>query len=153
MTSPTISKATKTCFRGSALLAAICLSACGVGSTPDSESTAQEELAALPDPAKTAPEAKRDDVLRDDGKLSCALAGSERFTRTCSLERISNDEGKQMIFRHPDGGFRRFLVVTDGRGLVAADGADDAVVKVLDDKVIEVSVNGDRYQLPAKIEG
>jgi hypothetical protein len=56
-----------------------------------------------------------------------------------------------MIFRHPDGGFRRFLVVSDGRGLVAADGADDAIITILDDKIIEIDVDGDRYQMPATV--
>ncbi len=130
--------------------AILSLTGCGVGSAPANEEIVEEEVAP-PDPAKTAPEAKRADVLRDDGKLSCALAGNERFTRTCALERISNEDGKQMIFRHPDGGFRRFLVVSDGRGLVAADGADDAIITILDDKVIEIDVDGDRYQMPATV--
>ncbi|MEO1044970.1 MAG: hypothetical protein AAFX04_05985 [Pseudomonadota bacterium] len=90
-------------------------------------------------------------VARDDGTLSCALGGVEEFTRSCDIERLSNDEGKQMIFRHPDGGFRRFLVVTDGRALVAADGADDAIVTIIGENRIEVQVENDRYQLPARV--
>jgi hypothetical protein len=116
-----------------ALGLAILLTGCGVG-------------------AATAPEAKPEQVFEDDGKLSCALAGADKFTRTCVLDKLSDENGKQMIFRHPDGGFRRFLVVTDGRGLVSADGADEASISILDDKIIEVAVNDDRYQLPAKIE-
>lgn len=128
---------------------ALILTGCGVGEN-------REEQAELepppPDPALTAPEAKPEQVFQDDGKLSCALGGVDKFTRTCALDRLSDENGRQMIFRHPDGGFRRFLVVADGRGLVAADGADEAAIKVIDDKIIEVAVNDDRYQLPAKIE-
>ncbi|MEM1131739.1 MAG: hypothetical protein AAGH53_02255 [Pseudomonadota bacterium] len=90
-------------------------------------------------------------VNRDDGTLACALAGAEDFTRNCDVERVSNDDGNQMIFRHPDGGFRRFDVVTDGRALVSADGADEAKVTIVNDGLIEVQVEDDRYQLPARV--
>ncbi|WOE73970.1 hypothetical protein [Alterisphingorhabdus coralli] len=90
-------------------------------------------------------------INRDDGTLACALAGAEDFTRNCDVERVSNDDGNQMIFRHPDGGFRRFDVVTDGRALVSADGADEAKVTIVEDGLIEVQVEDDRYQLPARV--
>jgi dipeptidyl aminopeptidase/acylaminoacyl peptidase len=134
-----------------ALGLAILLTGCGVGADREEQKAAAEEPPP-PDPAATAPEAKPEQVFEDDGKLSCALAGADKFTRTCVLDKLSDENGKQMIFRHPDGGFRRFLVVTDGRGLVSADGADEASISILDDKIIEVAVNDDRYQLPAKIE-
>lgn len=90
-------------------------------------------------------------VAKDDGTLECALDGAQEFTRSCDIERLTNDDGKQMIFRHSDGGFRRFLVVTDGRALVAADGANDAKVTIIGENRIEVQVEDDRYQLPARI--
>lgn len=89
----------------------------------------------------------------DDGTLECALAGAAEFTKSCDVERLSNNDGQQMIFRHPDGGFRRFLVVTDGRALIAADGADDAKVTIIGENRIEVQVDDDRYQLPARVAG
>lgn len=134
-----------------ALGLAILLTGCGVGADREAEKAAAEEPPP-PDPAATAPEAKPEQVFDNDGKLSCALAGADKFTRTCALQKLSDDNGNQMIFRHPDGGFRRFLIVTDGRGLVSADGADEAAINIVNDKIIEVSINDDRYQLPATIE-
>ena len=51
------------------------------------------------------------------------------------------------------GGFRRLQVATDGRGVIAADGADVASVKVVSPGSIEVAVGDDRYRLPATVKG
>jgi predicted small lipoprotein YifL len=83
----------------------------------------------------------------DDGKADCALAGSHDWVHECPVERA----GKMLTLRHPDGGFRRFHVLDDGRGLEAADGAEAAKLTILDDKRIEVVAGGDRYRLPAQI--
>lgn len=85
----------------------------------------------------------------NDGLLDCALDGAAEFERRCELERIETSDGKELVFRHPDGGFRRFSIVTDGRGLVTADGADEATVSAAGDGLIIVEVNEDRYRLPA----
>ena len=37
--------------------------------------------------------------------------------------------------------------------MVAADGADPAIVSLVSDDLIEVSLAGDRYRLPATIKG
>jgi hypothetical protein len=87
-----------------------------------------------------------------DEKIECALAGKTSFERTCTTETISNDEGKILVVRHPDGGFRRFTVLTDGRGLAVADGFNDAKIKVLGGGMIEVSSGDDIYRLPADIK-
>lgn len=85
----------------------------------------------------------------DDGKADCALAGSGDWARDCLVERA----GDMLTLRHPDGGFRRFRVLADGRGLEAADGAEAAKLSILDDKRIEVVAGDDRYRLPARMAG
>lgn len=77
----------------------------------------------------------------------CALAGSGEWRNDCAMER----DGALLTIRHPDGGFRRFRVLEDGRGLESADGAEDAKVSILDGRRIEVRVGADRYRIPARI--
>lgn len=88
------------------------------------------------------------------GKVECALAGSSEFNRNCTTERVSGAEGQMLVVRHPDGGFRRFKILTDGRGLLPADGIDpDFKIKVLANGMIEVRSVDDTYRLPAAIKG
>ncbi len=89
----------------------------------------------------------------DDGRIECAVEDEAAFERVCTMERLKGPEGTTLTIRHPSGGFRRLLVTTDGRGVVAADGADPAIVSVVSDDLIEVSLAGDRYRLPATIKG
>ena len=87
------------------------------------------------------------------GKIECALAGSTEFNRNCTTERVSGAEGQMLVVRHPDGGFRRFKILTDGRGLLPADGTDpDFKIKVLANGMIEVRSVDDTYRLPAAIK-
>ena len=51
--------------------------------------------------------------------------------------------------RRPDGGYRRFVELGDGRGVEAADGAD-AVTSRYHDGVLEVVVAQERYRFPAR---
>jgi len=90
-------------------------------------------------------------VTGDDSRVSCALAGETEFTDKCDVERVQNGDRRGLVMRHPDGGFRRFEIVTDGRGLVSADGAEEAVVTPLADGRIQLSVGDDRYRIPATI--
>ena len=83
--------------------------------------------------------------------LGCALAGDDDFSDDCTVERISSDDGLILVFRHPDGGFRRVRVVGDGRGLVSADGAQEAMVSPAGENRIMVMIGDDRYTLPATI--
>ncbi len=119
------------------LLVAVGLSACGgdaAGDLQNAESDA-DEAAAL------------------DGKVECALAGSTAFQRTCTTEQIVGSEGTILVIRHPDGGFRRFDILTDGRGLAPADGFDETKISLRSDGMIEVSSGDDKYRLPAQIKG
>lgn len=87
----------------------------------------------------------------EDARVSCALAGETEFTEQCDVERVQKGERRELVMRHPDGGFRRFEIVTDGRGLVAADGSEEAVVTPLADGRIQLSVGSDCYRIPATI--
>lgn len=78
--------------------------------------------------------------------IACTVAGR---AETCAV-RVEESDGKRLlVVRHPDGGFRRFEAVSDGRGVVPADGAQGASGKWLDDKRFEVTVGDDRYVFPA----
>lgn len=83
----------------------------------------------------------------DDGHVDCAIGGGAQWTRDCLIEQ----QGDMLTIRHADGGFRRFRIVTDGRGIVPADGAEGAVVRIDGDRLIAVTVGQDLYRLPATI--
>ena len=85
--------------------------------------------------------------------VPCALAGSASFSSQCTVERMTAGDNLVLVMHHPDGGFRRLLVATDGRGVMTADGSDTATVSVVDPGTIEVGVGGDRYRLPATVKG
>lgn len=82
--------------------------------------------------------------------IDCALAGAAEFARTCVVERSTESEALFLTVRHPDGVFRRFEVVADGRGIVTADGAEPAEISVEESHIV-VAVSADRYRLPATI--
>ncbi len=88
----------------------------------------------------------------DESRIACALGDETEFTEQCDAERVQNGDKRELVLRHPDGGFRRFEIVSDGRGLVAADGSEEAVVMPLSDGRIQLSVGSDRYQLPATVK-
>lgn len=88
----------------------------------------------------------------DDSRIACALGDETEFTEQCDAERVQHGDRRELVLRHPDGGFRRFDIVTDGRGLVAADGSEEALVTPLTDGRIELSVGGDRYRIPATVK-
>jgi hypothetical protein len=97
-------------------------------------------------------EQEEESAEANDGKIECALAGSDKFARTCDTERIAGPAGQILVIRHPDGGFRRFKVLTDGRGLAAAEGADKTGIKILNNGTIELASGDDLYRLPAQIK-
>lgn len=81
--------------------------------------------------------------------IMCAVSGATDFESVCQLEQSQTDAGLLLTVRHPGGGFRRLQVVQDGRGVIAADGADAATVTLNGINEIEVMVAGDTYRLPA----
>ncbi|MDN3645267.1 hypothetical protein QWY75_03480 [Pontixanthobacter aestiaquae] len=84
--------------------------------------------------------------------VECALGEGSAFGPDCLVERENVDGQKQLIVRHPDGGFRRFAQLDDGRGLVELDGADQ-LTRALDGNVLEISVGADRYRFTANVSG
>jgi hypothetical protein len=108
----------------------------------------QDENAALREA-----EAQTDEQAALDGKVECALSGSATFERTCTTEQIAGPDGMLLVIRHADGGFRRFNILTDGRGLEPADGFDETRISIMSDGMIEVSSGDDRYRLPAQVKG
>jgi hypothetical protein len=89
----------------------------------------------------------------ENGAIDCAVGGAASFKRNCVVEREITEGELVLTIRHEDGGFRRLRVPKDGRGVVAADGAEPAVVQTLSSSAIEVTVGGDRYRLPATVKG
>lgn len=98
-------------------------------------------------------EAEQDQQAADDGLLNCAVGAAATLSRVCSVERQESDRGLLLTVRHPDGGFRRLLVTGDGRGVVAADGAQPAQVTLVGNNEIEVALGDDVYRLPATVKG
>ncbi|OWK32360.1 hypothetical protein [Sphingomonas mucosissima] len=86
---------------------------------------------------------------RGDERVGCALAQASPIQRVCQIEQSWTDQGLVLTIRHPDGGFRRLRVVEDGRGLVAADGAEPARVTLVSENEIDVLIGNDHYRLPA----
>jgi hypothetical protein len=89
----------------------------------------------------------------DSGRVACAPQGTADFKRTCTLDRIEDADGLTLVVHNPDGGFHRLRVTEDGRGVVAADGAEKAKVTIVGAGQIEVAIGSDRYRLPATIKG
>ena len=87
-----------------------------------------------------------------DERIECAPVGTAAFARDCTVERTQAAEGLILTVRRPDNGFHRVLVVSDGRGVIAADGAEAARVTLIGDGRIEVAIGGDRYRLPATVK-
>lgn len=121
----------------SLLATALALSACGV--EPDNQTLANVEAEQIREAAQS-------------GRIFCALAGATAFRMDCSLDRVQSQDGTVLVLGRADVGYRRFRITNDGRGVVAADGAEQSQVRVIDNGLIEVAVADDRYRLPATIQ-
>lgn len=86
-------------------------------------------------------------------EIACALDGAGTFTQDCSMQRFAGNDGVTLVIGRGDSGFRRFVLTGDGRGVVTADGAEQARVRIIGENEVEVQVAGDRYRLPATISG
>jgi len=83
--------------------------------------------------------------------IECRVGDMNDFEPVCSGESAHSSEGRVLTLRFPSGGFRRLLVTRDGRGVVAADGAEQAHVTIIAGDRIEVEIGGDRFRLPARV--
>lgn len=86
-----------------------------------------------------------------DNRIECRPEGAQGYERACTVETADSAAGRVLTLRKADGGFRRLRITTDGRGVVAADGAERAHVTVLAGGRIEVEIGGDRFRLPAMV--
>lgn len=86
-----------------------------------------------------------------DANLVACAHGTAALAKACAVELSRGPDGQLVTVRNPDGGFHRLLIATDGRGVVAADGAERARVTTIDANTIEVAIGGDRYRLPATV--
>lgn len=82
-------------------------------------------------------------------QIACAVDGASEYANVCYSERWQADGNMLLVIRHPDGGFRRFEILPEGRGIAVADGMEDARIELKGD-VIEASVGDDRYRIPIK---
>lgn len=97
-------------------------------------------------------EAQQGDQANEEGRVNCATGGSGEFKRVCDVDREESPRGLLLTLRNPDGGFHRVLVTDDGRGVIAADGAEKAQVTIVRKDEIEVALGGDSYRLPATVK-
>lgn len=86
-------------------------------------------------------------------KIECALDAVEEFTMTCATERVVEEDQTLLMIRHFDGSFKRFRILTDGRGLEAAEGFDPIYIEIIDDDNIMLISGADRYKLKARFTG
>jgi hypothetical protein len=86
--------------------------------------------------------------LVEDNHVRCALAGAADFAPVCTVETSRGPDGEVWIIRHPDGGFRRFVLIDGGRRIATADGAEEVKADRLGAD-LQVRVANDRYLLPA----
>lgn len=78
--------------------------------------------------------------------VACAVAGAPDFAEDCLVEREHENGADVLVLHHPDGSFRRLAVLPSG-GLIAADGADQAVV-IEEQGMFAVTMGQDRYRIP-----
>lgn len=90
-------------------------------------------------------------TAESDGRIDCRIGGDTQFIRACSVERTRGADGILLTVTKPDGGFRRLMQTRDGRGVIAADGAEQAEIRIAGDNLIEVTIAGDSFRLPARI--
>lgn len=81
--------------------------------------------------------------------VACAVAGATDFAEDCVVERVHEGGADILVLHHPDGGFRRLIVLPSG-GLIAADGAATADVGE-QNGVFEVTIEQDRYRVPQSL--
>ena len=86
-----------------------------------------------------------------DNRIDCRPAGAAAWARACTVEWSNGPDGRLLTIRKADGGFRRFRATSDGTGVAAADGAEQAHVSLAPDQRLEVEIGGDHFLLPARI--
>lgn len=96
-------------------------------------------------------EAGQRSAADDAGRIECAADATAPLAADCTIERTADADGVVLTVRQPDGAFHRLRIAGDGRGVIAADGAETAKVTVVGDNRMEVAIGGARYRLPATV--
>lgn len=124
-----------------ALLSLLLLAACSKGEE------ARQVFASGGDPEPVS------EADTEDDTLPCALAKAKDFRPLCKIDKAQADGKELWIVRHPDGGFRRFVIVEqkDGAHIGAADGAFEVQNRRVGPN-LEVKVGDDRYLFAATPE-
>ena len=102
--------------------------------------------------ASTAEAARSSAAAQSADTIPCALNGATETQTVCKHSVIGSGDATQLLLEGPEGDFRRFTILTDGRGLEPSDGAEPATIKLLDGGKIEVAVGDDIFVLPAKVK-
>jgi hypothetical protein len=89
-------------------------------------------------------------AAKAEERISCAVDGAPAFAPVCIVERTAGRD-VLLTIRSPSGSFRRLVATQDGRGVMAADGAEPATVTIVGKGLIEVAIGSDRYRLPARV--
>jgi hypothetical protein len=92
--------------------------------------------------------AAKEAAMPEDNHVRCALGGAKNFAPDCTREIAKGPDGETWIVRHPDGGFRRFVLIDNGARIATADGADEVQAERIGAD-LEVRVAGERYRFPA----
>jgi hypothetical protein len=124
------------------LLVPLFLAGCGEQAANNAATAANP---GAPGPAAAAP------TQPEAPKIDCAAPGSTEFAPVCTVDRTETSDSVILTLRHPDGAFHRLQITRDGRGVIAADGAEPAKVTPLAADRIEVELGGARYRLPATV--
>jgi hypothetical protein len=86
-------------------------------------------------------------------RIDCAQGEGSAFGPDCLVEKVAGEQGAEYVVRHPNGAFRRFRIAQDRTGMVAIDGADEAVSTLGGNPpMMEVTVGQDRYRFPADLD-
>lgn len=108
-------------------------------------------LAACSRGEEAAGSAANQTAAQPEDRLRCALGGAKDFASDCTREVTRGPDGETWIVRHPDGGFRRFVLIEGGARIATADGADEVQAERVGPD-LEVRVANNRYLFPAAPE-
>ena len=86
-------------------------------------------------------------------QIDCALGEGSDFAPDCLVEKVEGEQGPDFVVRHPDGKFRRLRIAENRGGMIAIDGADEALNTLVGEpKNLQVTVGADRYRFPANLD-
>jgi len=97
---------------------------------------------------------KAPDVAEGGEHIACALHSSADFAPNCAVERLARrqDGDDVVVVRHPDGSFRRFVLIDNGTRIATADGAEELRAEQKG-ALLEVTVGPNRYRFPSRAPG